>query len=158
MHQKNNIRLKIIRHVRKKGRKHFLVCFICGPYNRLKNLSAAVNATRNTTTILLREKRLEQKFFCFLRENCLILARAELTDATQARHRLGSEGRAPSHWAVFVILRQKIAIITPFQSHFARFWGDMNNYSKLLKSWSLKELNFLASSALLTSVQVQTIF
>ena len=27
----------------------------------------------------------------------------------------------------------KIAILMAFQSHFARFWSNMNNYSKLLK-------------------------
>ena len=37
------------------------------------------------------------------------------------RTRLGLGGRAPGPWAIFVILREKIAILTPFQSLFARF-------------------------------------
>ena len=35
--------------------------------------------------------------------------------------------------ANFVILRQKIAILTLFHSLFARVWSYMNNYSKMLK-------------------------
>ena len=42
------------------------------------------------------------------------------TNATQA-YKIGSWGRAPRPWAIFVILREKIAILTPFQSLFARF-------------------------------------
>ena len=33
----------------------------------------------------------------------------------------GPGGRAPNYWVIFEILRQKIAILTPFQLHFARF-------------------------------------
>ena len=36
------------------GRQRFLARFVSGPYNRLKNLTAAVNATRSATRILLR--------------------------------------------------------------------------------------------------------
>ena len=43
------------------GRQRFLARFVSGPYNRLKNLSAAVNATRSATRILLRGRGLEPK-------------------------------------------------------------------------------------------------
>ena len=39
----------------------FLARFVCSPYNRLKNLSAAVNATRSATRILLKERGLQTK-------------------------------------------------------------------------------------------------
>ena len=35
-----------------KDRLRFLARFVPGPYSRLKNLSAAVNATRSATSIL----------------------------------------------------------------------------------------------------------
>ena len=33
----------------------------------------------------------------------------------------GPGDRAPIRWMTFVILRQKLAILTPFQAHFACF-------------------------------------
>ena len=45
----------------------------------------------------------------------------------------GVGGRTPSRWVIFVILREKLAILTPFQSLFTRFENHMNNYIKLLK-------------------------
>ena len=44
-----------------KGRQRFLARFVCRPKNRLKNLSAAVNATRSASRILQTERELEQK-------------------------------------------------------------------------------------------------
>ena len=44
-----------------KIQQYFLARFVSGPYNRLKNLSAAVNASRSTTRILLRERGLVPK-------------------------------------------------------------------------------------------------
>ena len=43
-----------------------LARFVCGPFNRLKNLFARVNAARSTSRVLLRERGLEQKanVFC----------------------------------------------------------------------------------------------
>ena len=48
------------------GGQRFLACFASGPYDRLKNLSAAVNATRSAIRILPRGRGLEPKvnFFC----------------------------------------------------------------------------------------------
>ena len=43
----------------------------------------------------------------------------------------GHGGGAPSHWAIFVILHLKIAILTPFYSHFILFEGIW--ITKLLK-------------------------
>ena len=43
--------------------------------------------------------------------------RAEQTDATHAYRKGGPGGRAPSRWVIIAILRQKIAILVPFQSH-----------------------------------------
>ena len=42
-----------------------LTRFACGSYNRLKNLSAGVNATRCATRVLLRERGLEPKVNVF---------------------------------------------------------------------------------------------
>ena len=50
-----------------KVRQRLLARFVCGLFNRLKNLSAAVNATR----ILLRMDELEPKVF-FGPKKCLI--------------------------------------------------------------------------------------
>ena len=49
-----------------KGLQRFSGRFLSSPYNRLQNLSAAVNASRSTTRILLRGKRLEPKVKFFL--------------------------------------------------------------------------------------------
>ena len=65
-----------------------LVRFVCNPYNRLKNLSAAVNATRNSTRILIRGRGLQPKLNFFAQKS------PEQTDATQACHRRGPEGGA----------------------------------------------------------------
>ena len=46
---------------------------------------------------------------------------AKQTNATQARHRRRPGARVPSSWAIFVILQQKMAILTPFESYFALF-------------------------------------
>ena len=38
------------------GRQRFLVRFVSGPLNRLKNLSAEVNATKSATRILIAKR------------------------------------------------------------------------------------------------------
>ena len=52
--------------IRIKGRQPFITRFVSGPCNRLKNLSAAVTASRSATRILLRGRGFETKpkFFC----------------------------------------------------------------------------------------------
>ena len=49
-----------------KGRQGFLSRFVFCPYNRSKNLSAAVNVTRSATRIFVRGRGLEPtvNFFC----------------------------------------------------------------------------------------------
>ena len=44
------------------GRQRFVARFVSGPYNRLKNLSAAVNETRSAVRILIRMRGLNQLF------------------------------------------------------------------------------------------------
>ena len=48
-----------------KARQRLLALFVCGTYNRLKNLFAAVNATRRAIRILIRERgaRIKKKLF-----------------------------------------------------------------------------------------------
>ena len=53
----------------RQARQRLLARFACGPYNRLKSLFTAVNATRSATRILLRSRGLEPKKF-FLHKNC----------------------------------------------------------------------------------------
>ena len=55
------------------GRQRFLARFVSGPLNRLKNLSAEVNATKGATRILI-VKREENwtKRKIFLDKNCQI--------------------------------------------------------------------------------------
>ena len=72
----------------------------CGPYNRLKNLSAAVNAIRSATRVLLRERGLEPKVNVFCTKIVYFRSRAEQTVTTQACH---SGGKAPSYWVIFAI-------------------------------------------------------
>ena len=57
-----------------KARQRSLARCVIGAYNRLKNLSAAVNATRSATRILVKERGLESKVNFFLHRNCLIYA------------------------------------------------------------------------------------
>ena len=45
------------------GQLRFLDRFVCGLYNLLKILSAAMNATRSATRILLKEEGLNKFFF-----------------------------------------------------------------------------------------------
>ena len=45
----------------------------------------------------------------------------------------GMWGQSPQHLGDFRDFAEKIAILTSFQSLFARFWNRMNNYNKLLK-------------------------
>ena len=62
-------------HARKRrriGRQRFLAAFVSGQYIRLKNLSAAVNATKSATRILLRGRAVEPKVKFSLHKNCLI--------------------------------------------------------------------------------------
>ena len=47
------------------GRQRFLARFACGPKNRLKNLSAAVNAARSATRILRSGREIEPKVNSF---------------------------------------------------------------------------------------------
>ena len=48
-----------------KAPQRILARFVCGRYNRLKNLSAEVNATTSATRVLLRERGLEPKVNVF---------------------------------------------------------------------------------------------
>ena len=57
---------------RYKGRQRLLASFISGPYNRLKNLSAAMKTTKTATRILLRRRGLKPKVKFFLQKNYLI--------------------------------------------------------------------------------------
>ena len=72
----------------------------------MKNLSAAVKATKSALRILLRERELEPKAKFCLQKNVRFGLRAEQTDATQAYHL--------SRWIIFVILRQKQQFLRHF--------------------------------------------
>ena len=76
------------------GPQRFLARFVSGPFNRLKNLTAPVNATRRGTRILLREKGLEPQVNFFSTKIVSFQPRAEQTDATFAYHRVGLKGWA----------------------------------------------------------------
>ena len=52
-----------------KSWQRLLARFVSVPFNRLKNLSAAVNATRSATRILLRGRRPEPKVKFFFAQN-----------------------------------------------------------------------------------------
>ena len=101
--------------VRPEARQRFLARLLCGPYNRLKNQLAAVNAIRIATRILLEEGEglIPNVFFAQKQFN---LGPA-LTKLMLLKH-ITEGGRAPG---CLVILQQKIAIITLFQSLFAGF-------------------------------------
>ena len=62
-----------------------------------------------------------------------------------------SVSQTQSRLAIFGILRQQIAFLKPFKSHFARVWSHIFEKTKLLKfECHLKELNCSTSIALLT--------
>ena len=66
----------------------FLSRFVCSPYNRFKNLSAAVNATRSANRILLKGMGLEPKvIFCPKLSD--LGPELKKTDITQARLKRG---------------------------------------------------------------------
>ena len=90
----------------------YLKNFVCGPYIRLKNPSVALNATRSATRILLRGRGLEPKANIFPQK--LFNLGPVLNKLMPLKRITG--GRAPSPWAIFMILRKKIAILMPFQS------------------------------------------
>ena len=73
--------------------------------NRLKNLSAQVNATRSATRIRLRDKDLNQKKIFLTKLSDL---GPELNKPMQLKCITGGPGdEPPSRWVIFVILRQK---------------------------------------------------
>ena len=77
-----------------------LARFVCGPYTHLKTRSAAVNATRSATRILLKGRRLEQQVNFFAQNLYNLVNCAEQTDATQAYHR-ESLGKSPQQLSNF---------------------------------------------------------
>ena len=87
------------------GEQRFLARFVSGPYNRLKTLSAAVNAVKSATRISIAKRgELEPKANFFCTKIFYFRSHAERTDATQAYHRGGIDS---SRWLIFVNLRQK---------------------------------------------------
>ena len=76
------------------GRQHFLARFVSGPYNRLKNLPAAVNAVKSATKVFANERGLNQTFFAKKLSN--LGPHAKQTDANQTCYRRGSGGGAPA--------------------------------------------------------------
>ena len=80
-------------------------------YNRLQNLTAAVNATTSATRISLRGRELEPKanLFFFCTKNVQFRPRTEQTDAIQAYHRGGLGGRDSSRWDIFWFCSENIS-------------------------------------------------
>ena len=89
------------------GRQRFSAYFVSGQPNRLKNLSAAVNATRSATRILLRGKGGKTKSRIFFAQKLSNLGPVlnKLMQLKRVTESLGS--RASNRWTIFVILRQK---------------------------------------------------
>ena len=63
--------------------------------------------------------------------------------------RITKEGEQSLHpLGDFCNFALKIAILTPFQSYFARFWSYMNNYSKFKNSEVIEKVKLLSPFSL----------
>ena len=96
--------------------------FVCAPYNCLKNLFTAVNATRSATRMLLRGRGVESKVVCFFFAQKLPTLGHVLNKPQQLKRITeGAWMRSPQPLGDFRGFAKNIAILTQFQSHFARF-------------------------------------
>ena len=94
--------------------------FVCGPYNCLKNLSAAVNATRSATRILQKGSGLEPKVISFAQKLSNL---GPLLNRPMQLKRITERAweKSPKPMSDFSDFAAKIAILTLFQLHFAHF-------------------------------------
>ena len=89
---------------RRIGRQRFLAAFVSGPYIRLKNLSAAVNATKKRNQNFAKRERSWTKSKIFFAQKLSNLG--PMLNKLMQLKRITKGCRDSSRWAIFVNLRQ----------------------------------------------------